>query len=336
MAEINFDSIDIDAIEREISSLTGGRKEEDTGSKVKNVCNICLSKALIYESDAVICSNCKTLLYQDLNDAPEWKKYDGDFESDRCSMPVNEMMQSTSTKTFISGYVNKSNYNLKILHKWNAVPYKERVTISCINYLKQNWPELDAKIVADTVRLFMLAISIQMSRGLTRRGLILAFLYYQLKERKMIYSINVIAKKYGIDKSYITAGFSRIHDIVHSKKCETITKGINTAPTTIIEYLPKVLEGLEKLTKKQKEIYSEAVDVVKELSIVKRGEPPSSLAGTLDILSKNLGFGLTTKQISILLSVSLSTVGQYNRNLSPHLKGIIEKYKEKDTKKACC
>lgn len=77
-----------------------------------------------YSQGILVCRNCGRVLENILDYNPEWKQFEDDDKANgRCSMPINVLLPQSSLGTSISGMGTN---RLKILHGWNAMPYKER------------------------------------------------------------------------------------------------------------------------------------------------------------------------------------------------------------------
>jgi transcription initiation factor TFIIB len=104
--------------------------DEEKKNDESNECFYCKSKELAQDNtlSCYICKNCAILNKEIFDMGPEWRNYDGDGnagngEGSRCNLYVNQLLPESSLGTPLSATAGN---NVKMLQKWNAMPYKER------------------------------------------------------------------------------------------------------------------------------------------------------------------------------------------------------------------
>lgn len=207
-----LDQIDYDTkIENEEEEVV-----QETGEAICTVCNTADNLAIDSANGVVVCITCGTVSTEIYDNTPEWKSYDGNTSSARCNGITNVFLPQSSLGTSISG----SNRNrIKVLHGWNAMPYKER---SLNNELKEiqsvchdagimkcieDDTKILYKILSESKHLYGKNVGKYIIiRGDKRKGLKGACLYFACKRKADTRSPKEIAKLFNIKDKDVRKG----------------------------------------------------------------------------------------------------------------------------------
>lgn len=218
----NLDEIEVDQIFALMDELEEKHKDiiDDEKSSHGDVrCETCLTDdylAIDTANGVVVCTQCGAVMTELFDSNPEWKSYDGNTSSARCNGSNNVFLPQSSLGTSISG----SNRNrVKVLHGWNAMPYKERslnVELKEIQNVCRDAGIL--KCIEDDTKILYKMISDSkhlygknqgkyiIIRGDKRKGLKGACLYFACKRKGDTRSPKEIAKLFGIKDKDIRKG----------------------------------------------------------------------------------------------------------------------------------
>lgn len=177
----------------------------------------------------LVCTDCGQVLDNILDYNPEWKQYeDEDKSGGRCSMPINVLLPQSSLGTSIAG-MGKN--RLKILHGWNAMPYKERslnnefkkIHEVCVKAKILKCVEDDAKIMykmasecrhtsGKNIGKFVI------TRGINRISISAACVFFACIRKSMTRTSKEIASAYGIKDMEMNRGCKNFLKLLKDKK----------------------------------------------------------------------------------------------------------------------
>jgi transcription initiation factor TFIIB len=237
MAEIEHD-IDInddelwnifDKISQQVNNEETSETSDTASSEL--LCNECETDDVVYESSSgtYTCRNCGNEIQTHIDKTPEWTNFDdGSNESARCGAPTNVFLPQSSLGTRIGG---KGGARIKMLQKWNQMPYKERSLYQVIKEIetrceKCNIPKSvmdNAKIlykhisnskISDKKRLSQNTDKSIIIRGNNRQSIKAACVYYGAKLQKFPRSTKEIADIFEISLPQLTKGCRRFLEIL--------------------------------------------------------------------------------------------------------------------------
>ena len=195
-------------------------------------CNICNYETHIIEDDAggvYVCSECGQVVDFIVDSNPEWRYYEdgNNNDTERCSTSINYLLPQSSLSTSIGG-----NYKSKIktLHAWGAMPYKERslnlvlqeIQNKCSNGHILKCIEDDAKIMYKKISECKHETGKNMGkniiiRGINRRSLIAACVFYACRRKEQSRSHKEIANIFNIKYTEMTKGCKTFLRIMKTK-----------------------------------------------------------------------------------------------------------------------
>lgn len=221
----NLDNIDeigdeqlfamLDKFEAENKNIIVDEKMS-TGDVICENCQSDDNVAIDNASGVIVCTQCGAVVTEIFDNNPEWKSYDGNNASARCNGSNNVFLPQSSLGSSISG----SNRNrVKVLHTWNAMPYKERSLNVELKEIQNVCRDAGImKCIEDDAKIMYKIISESkhlygknqgkyiIIRGDKRKGLKGACLYFACKRKGDTRSPKEIAKLFGIKDKDIRKG----------------------------------------------------------------------------------------------------------------------------------
>ena len=301
-------------------------------NKYEHLCIICNnSKNIIYDKKnaIIVCTNCGYVLNTILDDNPEWRNYDDDtVDTSRCSLPISYLLPQSSLGTTIGG---RGKNRLKILHSWNAMPYKERsfnvilkkIEDICTRGQIEKKIEHDAKILCkqviqgtyiDTETNIDKSIII---RGLHRNSIIAGAIFFACRRSGKSRSPKEIAEVANIDYTNVTSGctaFSKLASI----KGVNLDLGSSLPEHFIRRYCIEL--------KVQKEFTNEAIRLAKNirlLNIASTHTPISIATGCILLLADINKINIDKKTIKDIFNISEVTINKTFKKLQKYQSIII-------------
>jgi transcription initiation factor TFIIIB Brf1 subunit/transcription initiation factor TFIIB len=285
-------------------------------------CNSCNSENSIVQDDKegyLVCTNCGTINNELLDHTPEWNSFNTDYiSSGRCGLATNFFLPKSSLGTTMAG----SNYNrLKKLQNWGSMPYKERslylvideINTRCEKYgIKKNIID-DAKLMYKKISESKHTIGKNKGkyiiiRGLNRKSVIGACVFYACKLNNDTRSPKEIAKIFGLKITDITKGCKQFLSLIDDYN------SVDKLDSSIPEHFVKRFCNALKIHKQYTEIALTIASNIKKLGIVSDHTPPSVAAGSILLMSKMNKLTLTKKSISNKFSISEVTISKiYNK-----------------------
>ena len=173
----------------------------------------------------LICQECGQVLCDIIDYTPEWKQYDeSDVNNARCTS-INVLLPQSSMSTNIGcmGYSR-----IKTLHKWHAMPYKER---SLNNEFKKIYEicqkmKIPKCVEDDTKIMYKMASECRhkngknkdkfiITRGNNRIGISAACMFFACQKKGMIYTPKEIAEFYEIKYAEINKGIKKLRTLIN-------------------------------------------------------------------------------------------------------------------------
>lgn len=213
-----LDQIDYDKENKEINDLEQKITESEKGEKY---CKTCKSGDSIAEDTAqgiLVCLGCGTIMSELFDETGEWKQYFGDDGKEsqaRCTNGINFFLPQSSLGTQIGGSRNR----VKLLHSWNAMPYKERSLNIVIKEIQSKCRAAGIlKCIEDDAKILYKNISESkhlygkhkgknvIIRGSNRKSLIASCVFFACKRKGKTRSPKEIAKLFDLKYKEITRG----------------------------------------------------------------------------------------------------------------------------------
>lgn len=211
MSELNNDNVNI--------------SESMNGNKF---CHECNTVKYIVEDTAkgiIMCDNCGSIL-NNIYDSNDDVRYNDDYRgrSNRCNNYVNYFLPNSSLCTTIAC---SNNSRVKILHRWGAMPYKERSLYEVLKYIHVKCQKGNImKCIEDDARILYKTIKdakhlsgknkgkMIIIRGDNKESLIAACVLFACKKNHETRSPKEIAKLFDIKYKSMTKGCKKFYKLL--------------------------------------------------------------------------------------------------------------------------
>lgn len=299
-------------------------KEED-----KDICINCNSARLVKDEHEglMICKDCGVINDNIMDSADD--PY-SDKNGQCSSIPINSFLPKSSISTKIEGM---SRNNIRRLHGWNAMPYKERSLYNVLKDIQNKCNKNNIlKCIEDDAKILYKNISeckhkdgknkdnYIIIRGTNRESLIAACLYYACKRKGQTRSQKEIANIFNLKEKDITKGCKKFIEIIG--KCNIQCDFDSSKPKHFVFRYCKEL-GIKKFYE------DETLKIVKNidrLGIATIHTPLSIATGSILLMCSIYNLNITRKKIAKQFSVSEVTINKAYKELEKYSKIITNDY----------
>ena len=308
------------------------KDDKETYEVCEESCPICESSDNIRhdkKNAIVVCTKCGFVLDIIMDDNPEWRHYEDNIvDTSRCSHPVSYLLPQSSLGTTIGG---KGKNRLKILHSWNAMPYKERsfnvilkkIEEICVKGKISKNIEYDAKILCKQViqGTYMHDDGKEKNiiiRGLNRNSIIAGAIFFACRRNGKTRSSKEIAAIAGIDYTNVTSGCTAFSKFAESK-CSNMNLGTSQPEHFIRRYCEEF--------RCKKEFTNEAVryaNNIRAIRIAATHTPISVATGCILLLADIYDINITKKMIKDKINISEVTINKTYKEFQKYKKIIID------------
>jgi transcription initiation factor TFIIIB Brf1 subunit/transcription initiation factor TFIIB len=324
-----FDGMDFNNFNISDTNITTHETIDKKPKQRELKCNGCQTNDNIIEDTSngfMVCKNCGQVVEGLMDFGPERHNYENDTTQDtRTSMAINKLLPTSSLGTQISGGNWKS--HMRRLHEWNIMPYRERSLSYVFKELSEKCKkagllkciEDDAKIMYKTISECKHTKGKNLNkniiiRGINRRSLIAACIFFACRRKSMTRSPKEIADLFQIKYTDMTKGCKNFLKLFNIKQ-----KGMNIGTSQPDDF---VLRFSKELKFKQ-EYVDQAITIaknIKKLSISTDHNPYSiAIASILLVGEINKLTNISKKQLGVSFGVSEVTITKTYKK--------IEKYK---------
>jgi transcription initiation factor TFIIIB Brf1 subunit/transcription initiation factor TFIIB len=260
-----------------------------------------------------------------LDTQPEWTQFaDGDKkDSGRNSSAISRLLPQSSIATTIGGSCSS---RIKTLHRWSAMPYKERslnevfkiIQTKCVEGKILRCIEDDAKIMYKNISDCKHLVGKNKDkniiiRGINRKSLIAACVLFACRKKDKTRSPKEIAELFGLKYTEITKGcktFLKLAKLKHMELKLNFTKPEH--------FITRFCEEL----KIKKEYGEQAIQIsnnVQKLHIASVHTPLSLATGSIYLMIHLNGFNIQKKTIAEKFNVSQVTIAKAFKKLEPFI-----------------
>jgi len=277
--------------------------KNDTDDVDTDECPSCGEKNDIrqdFSKGITVCENCGQVLDNVIDSNPEWKNYDEDNNT-RCSMPTNKLLPQSSLGTTISGGTYKN--RIKILHNWNAIPYKERSLHTVFKEIQDKCSRAKImKCIEDDAKIMYKIINDSrhisgknkgkyiIIRGANRKSLIAACIFFACKKKDMTRSPKEISDLFGLKQTELSRGCKSFMRLI-KRKVEVEVK--MSMPEHFVMRFCNELQ----IQKKYIDITLDIARNIYKLNIATDHTPLSIAIGSILLMAENYGLVSITKKI---------------------------------------
>jgi transcription initiation factor TFIIB len=230
--EDDLDILTDDALWDILDDFTNDKHEIKNEIKHDNsICQRCNSDKIVFSENRNrnICNNCGNVCDEILDDNPEWNNHeDGKKEVSRGGNQINTFFPITSLGTTIN-YRGFS--RIKMLHSWGQMPYKERSLAEVLKDIDEKCKKYkiskaiidNAKILYNNIRDTKHILGKKKGkniiiRGINRRQVIAACVYYGANLQKCSRSYKEIADIFNYKIKQITRGCRKFLEYMQENK----------------------------------------------------------------------------------------------------------------------
>jgi transcription initiation factor TFIIIB Brf1 subunit/transcription initiation factor TFIIB len=301
--------------------------------KLQNKCS-CGNNDLIedHSNGILVCQKCGSVLEQILDYNPEWKQFEDTNDNNaRCSGAINPLLPTSSLGTTISGGFTN---NMKRIHNWNAMIYKERslnnefkkLHVICQKYNILKCIEDDAKIMykkaseckhtegknsGKTV----------ITRGKNRISISAACLYNACLKKGSTYTPKEIAEFYGIKQCEINSGIKNLRKLVDNNSAN------NNNLSMPSQFIKRYCNNLQMMTCYADEAATVALNIEK-LNIASDNNPFSLAATCILLVAEKYKLkNITRKKLAAEFDISDVTINKTYKKIEPYKNVIFDKKK---------
>jgi transcription initiation factor TFIIIB Brf1 subunit/transcription initiation factor TFIIB len=284
-----------------------------------------------------VCRACEAVLEEGLtDDSPEWRQHgneDGNGDNtSRCGGPLNFYFPNSSLGTTIS-----NNPLLKKYNNWNAMPYRERSLYMVFLLIQNSCNKADIKkcVIDDAKDYYNKVNNCKYTsgkpiilRGINRKSLIAACVYFACCKRNTPMSYKKIADIFKINTDEMTTGCRIFLDLM--EQCDGL-RDLNTN-------LPAEYIRLQKdlpLKRLQIDLAAKIAENVRKLNLATEHMPPSTAAACILMACKIAppSVTLNKRQVAEAFDISEVTITKTYKKIKPFRKVLYsDKYTEEALK----
>lgn len=297
----------------------------------KNWCNTCSSNSFIiedYSQGIIVCTNCGNVINEIMDKSPEWNTYDNSKSNSRCTAPINTFLPKSSLGTTIAC----SSYSkVSILHKWNAMPYRERSLLNVLKEIEYRCRKGKIiKCIEDDAKILYKNISACkhpkgknkgkyiIIRGNNRKGLIAACIFFACKRKGNTRSPKEIGNLFELKCTEITRGIKTFTKLI---KISNLTyEFISSTPE---QFIPRYCKRLHF----KKKYINEAIKIAKniqKLSIASVHTPLSIATGSILLIVDTYNLNISKKYIAKEFKVSEVTISKAYHKIESYKDIIVD------------
>lgn len=296
----------------------------------------CLNSENQYEDKTqgiVVCQKCGSVLSSVINNNQDWKSFDDNNTNARCSSVTNPFYPQSSLGTTIAGNGFRV---LKMIQKWQQMPYRERALYKVCKHIEdicRNNKVL--KCIEDDTKIIYKNISETKNpdgsyvivRGINRKSLIAACLFFAYKKNNQARNIKEISIMFNINFRELTKGCKIFMRLLRMNiSTFKVSFEINTTkPEQFVLRYHKMLDL-------DKKYIPELIDMTKNINKLHLASTHTSSSIALCVvimLLKHYDIKMIKRDISKTIGISEVTVIKTHKKLMPY-KDIIMSNTEAD------
>jgi transcription initiation factor TFIIB len=299
-----------------ISDLLYEHVESHAVKQNKNLmCETCKNNDFVDDSVSGIkvCRSCGQVIDTIIDSAPEWKNYEDDkgVTVGRCGLPSNKLLPQSSVGTNIAG-----SGKIKILHNWNAMPYRERslnIVLKLIHEKCQR--EVLSKKIEDDAKIMYKLVSdskhligknkgkFVIMRGTNRESIIAASLFFACRRNNVTRSPKEIANLFELNETDLNKGAK---NFIKLKKTDPLE--IDMGTSKIEHFIKRKCDKLGIIA-----VHTEmAIKISKnleKLNLISNHTPYSLAAASILLMTEiNKLKNITKKKLAFIFNVSDVTI----------------------------
>ena len=319
----DIDNIDDDNLWNILDNITDNKTIEIIN---KYICTICKSNNLIYTSGrgSYVCGDCGLDNLELYDESPEWNSYEDKDDNQRCGTYINPFYPVSSLGTTINaiGYSK-----VKMLKSWGQISYKEKSLSEVLNDIETKCKKYNiTKAIIDNTKILYKNIRELKNdngkniiiRGINRKQIIAACLYFGAILQKFPRSTREVADIFGLDIKHVTKGCKNFLDIMNDNYIVFDIK-----PAHGSEFIDRYGTKL-KLTKETIQLSKNILENSIKLDLTTDHQATSLAAASISLAIVILKENINKKLISELFNISDVTIGKTYNKMIPYKNIIVD------------
>lgn len=291
--------------------------DQSESNKIKlpqvSVCETCGNNDFIDDSVSGIkvCRTCGQVIDTIVDNSPEWRTYEDDKGANRCGMAYNRLLPQSSVGTNITG-----RGKIKILHNWNAMPYRERSLNVVLKLLHEKCQReyLSKKIEDDAKIMYKLINDSKhttgknkgkyvIMRGINRESIIAASLFFACRRNNVTRSPKEIANLFNLNETDLNKGTK---NFIKLKKSDPLE--IDMGVTKIEHFIKRKCDQLGIIAS-YTDIAIKISNNLERLNIISNHTPYSLAAASILLMTDIYKIKhITKKKLASIFNVSDVTI----------------------------
>lgn len=269
----NFNESEFDCFSQFETFLS---REKENEKEILCDCNEPI-ETWISEDGWMSCPNCGFQLYGNIDAYAEYRYYGNEdskmSDPTRCGLPIDPLLPNSSLSTMISG----KNNQLKRLHSWTSIPYKERSLKIVFDIISNacHSLKLNSSVIQMSKSIFFSIRDQQLCRGRNRNALISACIYNSCKCNDVKILPQEICDYFQLEFCDLCDGHKKLSELLINSKFQFEIK-----PSEWNDYLERYSIHLGLNDTQINEVMNLAIKI-NQLSILKKHIPQSFASGVL-------------------------------------------------------
>jgi transcription initiation factor TFIIB len=289
-------------------------------------CESCQSDNVIIKDGFLVCTDCGTTMDGVIDETQEWRYYGADdtksSDPTRCGLPTNNLLPMSSLGSSMSYSCSESYKMRKIrtLHKWNAMPYKEKTlfdSFDTINLRASN-AGIPMCIIEEAKNIYSKIYELSISRDVNKLAIQAACVMAACKMKKVPRNCAEMSDIFQISLSKMRKGakkFEEIWKIIERR--DGFQDKLNLYSTNPLDYLHRFCSKLGLID----EIYDVCCSVCKiseEAGVMGNHVSTSRAAGIIYFVASHCGLNITRDDIFRACGISQVTTGKCYNELNEY------------------
>jgi len=327
------------------------RSKSSKSSKSKDRCVNCDTDENLIEDTQqgnLVCNQCGQIVRRLFDYGLETRSYaddGGNGDNARCSMPINKLLPQSSLGTQINSN-RKWKSKVHILQEWITMPYKERSLHKVFKDIHDKCNKAGLyKCIEDDAKIMYKTISDNnhnnksefeeenkeeqkkgkrsniIIRGLNRKSLIAACVFFACKRRNMSRSPKEIAKMFGMEDNEVIRGCKNMAKLMEKKSTD-----VNIGTSRPEEFIRRFCNELKLRT-----FYADCAENIckniQKLNIVSNHTPQSIATAGILLMAEINNLDINKKKISQIFHISEVTIGKTYKKIEKYKKILVDSKK---------
>jgi transcription initiation factor TFIIIB Brf1 subunit/transcription initiation factor TFIIB len=232
---------------------------------------------------------------------------------------INIYLPQSSLGTTVSG---KKHSKLKTVNSWLKWVYKEKIFFDDTRYIEEICyaAKFKQSVVDNAIYLYKkVSETNTIIRGLKRKGVMSACVYYGAQKQHQSYTVVEISKAFNVDRNYVSKGCKILNDLVQVNTC-IVSNLSNNSQNSFYEFAERYCIKLG-LDEKHKLQILKITSNIHKLQIATHFQPSTVAIASLLLLNDP---DLSKKHLSSVFKISESTINKAFKTIHPWIEIISD------------